>query len=1108
MWLFLKTGSHLPPSVNRAVMKFLRLISAFFLFALGVSLNAAAAKPAPALTVDELQCEYLRNPEGIDRVHPRLQWRLTSDVRGQKQTAYRILVASTPELLAQDRGDLWDSGKVGGEATSQVAYAGSVLASRRRCHWKVMAWEQSGSPSAWSAPATWSMGLLSPDDWRAVWIADPLLASPAHRPIRPVNCYQSELAPRPDAAKWIVLDLGSSLPFDNVNLLPARPVKRNLDWRTVMFPRRFKIEVADQPDFKNARTVADQTQADYDSPRSQDVFFKFAQTTARYVRVQITQLALWDGQQYGVALGGLTVNLDKQTLPVQAVTCSDSIETAEYSKSYLGQAERKVAIAPDSPEITVDYPDVPKSRTVSRVPLLRREFTLDDKVKSATLYISARGFYEARINGRRVGDQLLSPGYTDYSRRIPYQSLDVTALLKPGVNTLGALLGYGWYAGHMNLHDLRCIDGFFPQLLAQLEVTLANGRRVLITTDDQWRSTLSGPVLWSDLLDGEGYDCRKEIPGWDQPGLDDRAWKPVWSQPRDEVLLVSPGTPPVREIQDLAPVSMKEVKPGVHVFDFGQEISGYCRLKVDGPAGTRVRLRHSELVDANGNINTKNLWGTAAQEDYVLDGRGQRELKPHFTYHGFRYVEVTGLPRPPSKDDLVAVHVRSALPTAGEFTSSNEVHNRLMSAVRWTQWNMLFDVPAGCAGRSERFAWLGDIRPCVQTANFNLDANAFFLKYMVDIRDGQTPSGEFSDITPHSHLRETDVCVGSPGWADAGVSLPWDLFVSTGDRQLLEEHFESAKRWVDVIDQSNPNRRWEKNRGNNWGDWLPAGSPSTHKNIGSTAFFAYSTELVARMARTLGRTADAERYERLHAEIRRTFVSAYVAPDGKIGNDSQGDYTLALQFNLLDEPARPQAIERLKAALARANDHVTVGFWSCDLPQVLSAVGEHTLAEKIVLQPTRPSWRFIVDNSTTFWESFDADKRNQSLNHWTYSSIGEWLWRNVAGLNPDPRAPGYRSFIVRPRPSAEVDSCKATYQSIRGPIAINWSKSAAEFSLYLTVPVGSTAEVWLPTENAASITEGGKPATLAPGVKFLRSEQGHAVFQAESGQYQFRAPSL
>ena len=1059
----------------------------------------------PEMRVDELRCEYLKNPVGIESVRPRLQWRLTSTTRGQKQTGYRILVASAPGMLGQDRGDLWDSGKVDSEQTSQMNYAGSALGSRQSCFWKVMAWDKAGKPSQWSSVASWSMGLLLANDWRADWISDPTLADPLHRPLRPIHCFRSELASRPYASKWCVLDLGAAHLFDSVNLLPARPAKLNHDWRTVLFPVRFKIEVANEASFRDARVVSDQTKDDWKAPRTDDVPFKFSATMARYVRLVVTKLARWDGLDYGIALGGMTVGCGNQTLDVKSVSCSDSIESADYSKAFLGKASREVAIAPDSPQVIVTFPDVPASRTVSRVPMLRREFILGEKIQRATLYVSARGFYEFRLNGQRVGDQLLSPGYTDYYKRIPYQTFDVTNLLRPGTNAMGALLGYGWYAGHMNLARLRCIDGFFPQLIAQLEVELANNQRLVLTTDGKWRSTLSGPVLWSDLLDGEGYDCRKEFSGWDKPGFDDHEWKLAWAQPKGDVPLVSPGTPPVQAIQEIAPVQVKEVKPGILVYDFGQEISGYCRLKVDGPSGSRIRIRHAELIGQNGMIDTKNLWGTAAQEDYVLDGQGRRLLEPHFTYHGFRYVELTGMPKASAADALVAVNIRSGLDTVGEFTCSNEAYNRLMTATRWTQWNMLFDVPAGCAGRSERLSWLGDIRPCVQTVNFNMDANAFFLKYMVDIRDGQTAEGRFTDIAPHNHLRDFEGCIGSPGWADAGVSLPWDMYVSLGDRQLLKEHFDSAKRWVDYVRDCNANLLWLKARGQDWGDWLPAGSPSTAKPVGSTAFFAYSTGLVAQMATVLGKTEEAAKYGQLHADIRKAFAKAFVSPEGKIGNDSQGDYVLALQFNLLDEPSRSQAVARLKEAIHRADDHPTIGFWSCALPQVLSEIGEHELAEKLVLQPSRPSWRFIVDNSTTFWESFNADGRKLSLNHWTYSSIGEWLWRNVAGINPDPQQPGYRSVVIHPRPSAEVTSCKASYQSIRGLIEVSWSKEQGSFSMDISVPVGATAEVYLPAAAPTGVTESGRPAASVEGVKFLRQEKDRIVFRVESGKYQFRS---
>ena len=948
-------------------------------------------------------------------------------------------------------------------------------------------------------------GLLQPQDWQATWISDATLADPANRPLRPIHCYRSELAAQPDVPKWIVLDLGSSQPITSVDLVPARPLKFNSDFRTVMFPLRFKIEIALDPAFSDAQVVADQTSEDFNTPRSNHCLFHFPAVSARYVRLAVTKLARWDGDDYGVALGGLAVNAgDKLVSGHAQVTCSDSIESPEYSKSYLVQEKNTVAFAPDSAAVTVDFPGVPTKRTVSRVPLLRREFTLDQAVKRATLYVTARGFYEFHLNGRRVGDELLDPGYTDYAQRIAYQTFDVTRLVHPGANAMGALLGFGWYAGHMNLFQLRCIDGFFPLLFAQLEVELVDGRHLTLVTDGAWRTTLSGPVRWSDLLDGEGYDSRREIPGWDKPGFDDQAWKPAYSQPRDGVALVAPHCQPVRAIQEMHPISMKEVKPDVYVYDLGQEISGYCRLKVDGASGTRIAVRHAEEIGPDGMIDVRNLWGVAAEDDYLLDGKGPHVFEPHFTYHGFRYVEVTGLPQPPTPDTLVAINIHTDVATTGDFSCSNDLYNRLMTAARWTEWNMLFNVPAGCAGRAERLAWLGDIRPCVQTAMFNMDTAAFFSKYTIDIRDEQTADGRYCDITPHSSLRGANVCVGSPGWADAGVSLPWQEYVNTGDRRILEEHFDSARRWVDFVHAQNPNLLWLKARGNDWGDWLSGGTPSTPKDLGATAFFAHSTDLVSQMAAVLGREDDAKTYRDLFSQIRQAFAKAYVRADGMIGNDAEGGYALALQFDLLDEPLRSRALAHLLDSIHRANDHPTTGFWSSvEMLLALSDQGANEEAARMLNLRTKPSWGYMVDHSTTLWEAFDANTKNLSLNHWTHSAVGEWLWRNVAGINPDPADPGYQSIIIRPRPCHEVTSCQASYDSIRGPIKVSWKVQAGTFTLDLTIPVGAWARVYLPTPDESSVRESGQPAGTAEGVRFLQAGENGSVFQVESGTYHF-----
>jgi len=856
-----------------------------------LTMGIVTANVVASVGVGQLRCEGRDAPTGMDAIHPQLSWVLSSDQRSEQQTAYQVLVASSRDGLNSDVGNLWDSGKVFSDATAQITYDGTPLVSQQKCFWKIRAWDRAGKPSAWSPPASWSMGLLRPAEWTAQWISDPILADPTNRPMTPIHCYRSELASHPEAVKWIALDLGASRRMDALDIIPARPHGQHSDFRTTLFPLRFKVEAADKKDFSNAQILVDHTGKDFPNPRYDSCRFQFPAITARYVRLTVTRLSLWDGQDYGVALGGLSVFDGSQSIAIGAgVDCSDSIETEQWSKKFLVDGKRSVDLV-DATALDAGMVDTVKQLTVSRVPMLRREFNLGTQVRRALLSVSARGFYEIHLNGQRVSDELLTPGFTDYNTRQQYHTHDVTGLLRQGTNAIGALLGYGWYAGHMNLFEMRCIYGYFPQFLAQLDVELTDGTQVTIGTDGQWRSTLEGPVRWSDLLDGEGYDCRREMAGWDQPNFTDQAWKPVWSQPFDKTPLVWNRCQPVHVIREFQPVAVKAVKPGVYVFDFGQEFTGWCRLKTDGPAGTHVKLRHAEMISPDGNIDVGTLMGTLQGEDYILDGKGERALEPHFTYHGFRYVELSGLPGKLKPDTLVAVNLRTDAAVAGQFECSNELYNHIQKAAAWTEANMLFDVPNGCAARSERIAWMGDIRPCVQSVLFNFDTAPLLTKYLNDIRDDQKPDGRFTDIAPHAHLTGTPVCVGSPGWADAGVSLPWELYVNTGDKRLLAEHFEAAKRWVDVIHASNPDLLWRNNRGQNWGDWLSAGT-ETPRELGSTAFFAHSADLLSRMAQVLGKTQEAEKYHTLFHGIRRAFVKNYVTKDGIIGDTVPGNSNL------------------------------------------------------------------------------------------------------------------------------------------------------------------------------------------------------------------------
>ena len=659
-----------------------------------------------------------------------------------------------------------------------------------------------------------------------------------------------------------------------------------------------------------------------------------------------------------------------------------------------------------------------------------------------------------------------------------------------------------------SISTLSSTGGCSGGLLAQLDIELTDGRRLTISSDETWRSTLNGPVRSSDLLDGEACDFVLTFPDGTSRVFDDHAWRTAWSQPRNGGTLSWQRCQPVRAIREVKPVAMRETTPGVYVYDLGQEITGWCRLKANGPSGTHLSLRHAETVLAGGNLNLANFWGTAQQDDYILGGKGPRTLEPHFTSRGFRYVELRGFLQPPAADTLLAINFHSDLPDAGSFECSNPLFNRILTAARWTQWNLLFDVPAGCAARSERLSWMGDVGPCVQAACFDMDAAAFLAKYQVDIREAQEPDGRFCDITPHAPLRNSQICVGSPGWADTGVSLPWQAWVNYGDRGALEAHFASAKRWVDFVRDKIPDLLWKVDRGMDWGDWMSAG-PATPKDLGSTAFFAHDADLVSRMAVALGRQEEAKSYHALFDAVRQAFTRKWVTPDGCIGTagqDTEGAYALALRFGLLDKPLRTKAVNQLIRVIARNDGHPTTGFWSSiELLLALSEHGHHEDAARMLAREDLPSWGYMVDHGTTFWESFGALDHGLSLNHWTHSAAAEWLWRNIAGINPEEEQPGYGAVTIRPRLCDEVTWCKARYASIRGDVAVEWHRNGGHFTLDITVPVTATTHVFIPANSASAVTEGGKPAAQAKGIKFLSAGDEAAVFEVTARRYHFES---
>jgi alpha-L-rhamnosidase len=630
---------------------------------------------------------------------------------------------------------------------------------------------------------------------------------------------------------------------------------------------------------------------------------------------------------------------------------------------------------------------------------------------------------------------------------------------------------------------------------------------------------VEGPVREADLLDGEVYDARAEITDADTPGFDDAKWTPVEVTGEVHPRLDALACEPVRILQTLKPVAVREVKPGVHVFDMGQNMVGWCRLHVTAPAGTEITLRHAEMADADGSIYTANLRSAKQTDRYFCKGGGPETFEPRFTCHGFRYVEVQGLPAKPAAADLEGCVVGNSAPDAGTFHASDPMLDHLWSNIRWTLRGNLLTVPTDCPQRDERLGWMGDIGAFAQTAAFQRDLSGAFPKWIGDVRDAQADDGRYPDFAPHPYGKN-ERFTGTPAWGDAGVIVPFTAWTNYGDRRLVTSHLDSMLRWLQRIRAKNPDLVWRNDRGNDYGDWLngdtlvregwPKKGASTPGEVLGTAYFAHSARLVSKMAAAVGRTEDAKSCQELFEAVRSAFRKAFVADDGTIQGDSQGAYALALGFDLLDEAQQARAIDRLVQNIEKAyGGHLSTGFTST-LPAMmeLSNRGHADLATKLALAHDFPSWGYAIDNgATTLWERWDGfvperglqDSGMNSFNHYAFGAVGEWMMRVIAGIEPDEDHPGFAHFSVHPRAGSALSSAAASLDTIRGRISSSWSRTGDAFELEVSIPPNTSATVTLPAKDPASVTEGGQP------VKAVSSGKGEAVLEVQSGTYRFRS---
>ncbi|HTI97414.1 MAG TPA: glycoside hydrolase family 78 protein [Dongiaceae bacterium] len=742
-------------------------------------------------------------------------------------------------------------------------------------------------------------------------------------------------------------------------------------------------------------------------------------------------------------------------------------------------------------------------------PLLRREFQIRGQVKRARVYLCGLGYYELHLNGQKVGDQLLDPGYTRYDRRDLYVTHDVTALLQPGTNAVGAILGNGWFnvqtKAVWNFHQAPWREA--PKLLLALVVDYADGRMEVLGSDPSWK-TATGPIVFNSIYGGENYDARQEKPGWDRPGYDDSTWTAALGVTAPKGQLVAQMMPPIKADQIIKPVKVTEPKPGVFVFDLGQNFAGFAELKVQGPAGTQVTLRYGERLFSDGSLNTRDIaqhikrMGTNQQyqtDNYILKGEGVETWHSHFDYDGFQYVEVTGFPGTPTLDALRGIFIHSAVPVAGHFECSNPLLNKIWTAARWSYLSNLQGIPTDCPHR-EKNGWTGDAHLAAEQAIYNFMPAAVDTKWVNDLGDEQRPSGELPGIVPTSGWGYE--WGNGPAWDSAFALIPYYLYEYYGDTAVLREHYAGLKRYVDYLTSRATNSII--NFGLN--DWAPY-KTQTPTDITSTAYYYRDTQIVALTAALLGNAADAQKYRQLAEQIKTAFnAHFYNATNGLYGNGSQTSLSCALYQGLTTPENQDRVLTNLVAAVAATDNHIDTGILGAKyILHALTAGGRADVAYQMASQKDRPSWgNWIEHGATTLWEQWNG---TESRNHIMFGDISAWFYEALAGINADPAAPGFKHFSIAPHPPGDLTYARAEYESIRGRIVSDWKIQDGRFQLHVIIPANTTASVHIPNATVADVQENGQPAAKAPGVVRATQEGTAAILEVGSGEYQFSTPA-
>ncbi|MET7596885.1 MULTISPECIES: family 78 glycoside hydrolase catalytic domain [unclassified Streptomyces] len=1048
-----------------------------------------AVRPG-GLRIERTTVEYAETLLGTAVERPRLTWELTAEGHAARQTAYQVRVALDAGELRQGRRLVWDSGRVASDRTVGVVYAGPALKARTRYHWQVRVWDGDGRPSAWSTSRWWET-TLPKDAWRGVWIgADAAPEPPGFEGAAWIWSPGSTAGSSPTGPRW----------FRGTTTLPAGTDVR----------RATLVATADD-DFTlyvgGQRVLHQDERTDaWRTGQSADVTGQVR--AAPGGRMVVAALATNRGAPASVNPGGLLVRLLVETAAggtVEFVTdggwlCADSEQQGWQQPEFDdGRWERAAVLAPYGQGpwgdgVTVPAPERP-------APLLRREFDVPKPVARARLYLSGLAYYDAELNGVRVGRQVLDPGFTDYDETVLYAVHDVTDRVRRGRNAIGVTLGRGFFGmttpNVWNWH--RPPWHGEPRLLAQLEIDHPDGSRTTVATDGRWRLT-EGPTRSNSLYAGETYDAREAPGDWTRPGFDDTGWRKAPRQPAPKGTLRAQGHDPIEVVETVRPVAVSELRPGVYVVDMGRTMAGWSRLTVRAPAGTTVRLVHGEKLKDDGSVHaeTGHVPGRFQTDEYVCAGGGEEVWEPAFSYKGFRYVQVSGLPAKPEASQVLGRVVHTPVERTGAFACSEPFYERLEAAMRRTVLNNLHGIPTDTP-MYEKNGWTGDAQLGAPVMAYAFGVHRFLTKWLGDLADSQNGDGQLPVIVPSGGWGYGDLGP-SPEWTTVYPFLVREMYRVYGDERLARDHWEPLTRYLD----------WEISRLEDGlavtalGDYLPpgyGGNPPEDTRLTATAYLYRALTGTAELADLLDDNDVSVRYRKAADELKEAFNAAFLSPEGHYRTAKDPGYRqtsncVPLAFGLVPPGARASVVDSLLADIRGRGDHLNTGALGTSvLLRELSAQGHPEVAHAIATQRTYPGWGYWFEHGAdTMWEMWPLDSR--SRDHYFQGTVVQWLYENVAGLRPGDA--GYRTFTVRPDGRAGVDWARTSVRTVRGEASVAWSVVGTALRLSVRVPVGSTAEVHVPAGARSDVRE-------PEGAAFVRAEPGFVVYEAPHGSWEFVA---